>query len=230
MRRLINYTLLVLLWTIRPVAAEPVPDTAYRLRTVPAEYLEEYRSDPYYRYTETPERTNWWGRLIDWLSRKLFASSNRTTNDIVDFFLKLAAAILLLTALFLLVKNGVISPFRRKSRKIGEIQPEQLDFSDADAYPRLLGEALAQNDYVQAVRIRFLYLLNRLDERGIIRQDPRKTNADYWMEIHSKELKKGFRELAYYFECVCYGDFRVDPDTYRRIETCFHRFEEEAKR
>jgi hypothetical protein len=211
-------------------AAEPVPDTAYRLRTVPAEYLETYRADPYYRYTETRQRYDgWWERWIDRLLRKLFSSSNRTAADLLDFCLKLAAVVLLLIALYLLVKNGVVSPFGRKARKLGEIQPESIDFSDADAYPRLLGEALAQNDYIQAVRIRFLYLLKQMDERGIIRQDHRKTNADYGAEIRRKELRRDFRELAWYFECVCYGDFRVEPETYRYIEQGFNRFQEVLK-
>ncbi len=234
MGRWIKYTLLLLLWTLSPAgqaAADPASDTAYRQRTVPAEYLEKYRSDPYYRYTETGQQYDgWWGRWIDWLARKLFSSSNRTTADLLDFCLKLAVGVLLLLALYLLVKNGVISPFGRKARKIGEIQFESIDFSETDTYPRLLGEALAQNDYVQAVRIRFLYLLKQMDERGIIRQDQRKTNADYGAEIRRKEWRREFRVLAYCFECVCYGDFRVDPETYRSIEEGFNRFQEVLER
>ena len=230
MRLLIKYTLFFLLWTTQGVAAEPVVDTAYSLRSVPAEYLEEYRSDPYYRYTETKVPAGWWNRFVEWLARKLFTSTDRTTRDTLDFSLKLAIVVLVLGAFFLLIKSGVISPFGRKARKIGDVLPDSIDFSDEDTYPRLLAEALAKEDYPQAVRVRFLYLLKLLDEMEIIRLDLRKTNADYRAEINRKELKKGFGELAYYFECVSYGDFRVESEAYGHIGHCFDRFQEGLKK
>mgnify|MGYP002301583305 CR=1 FL=1 len=98
------------------------------------------------------------------------------------------------------------------------------------SYRQMLEQAVAENDFKLAIRIRYGGLLHLMDEKGMIRWDAHKTNRSYYYELKDKALRDDFEKLAYIFDCVCYGDFEVSASLYGQLEPVFDEFRDKLKK
>ena len=185
---------------------------AYRERTPGENFLQQYRDDPAFDYSVKPvaETGDWWQRLRWWLMQHIFGSY--THKDIVwlDLLLKVLAG------LEWTAEIGA-TPW------IGEAWNEL-------SYRQMLEQAVAENDFKLAIRIRYGGLLHLMDEKGMIRWDAHKTNRSYYYELKDKALRDDFEKLAYIFDCVCYGDFEVSASLYGQLEPVFDEFRDKLKK
>ena len=78
------------------------------------------------------------------------------------------------------------------------------DIKDLDT-TSLLEQALAQEDYRAAVRIKFLDALKSLSVKEKIVWKKEKTNRDYSRELRKESFGNSFQNLAYIFDHVWYG-------------------------
>jgi hypothetical protein len=78
----------------------------------------------------------------------------------------------------------------------------------------LLQQALAAQEYRQAVRAHFLLLIGSLAQRGAIRWAVAKTNAQYVGEMKSTSGAESFRSAVEMFERIWYGQMPVDRRIY----------------
>lgn len=96
------------------------------------------------------------------------------------------------------------------------------DISEVDLQ-KILKEALAASDYRLAFRVRFLMILQDMQNNGMIRWNKYKTNRHYIAELPS-DLKTNFRRMAMIFDRVWYGEQELDEATYQQLSVHFDSF------
>lgn len=80
---------------------------------------------------------------------------------------------------------------------------EYLHETDLD---RFLKEALAKEDYAQAIRLYYLQVIKSLSAKNAIKWSPEKTNRDYLRETREHRLGGQFREATLVYERTWYGN------------------------
>lgn len=96
------------------------------------------------------------------------------------------------------------------------------DISEVDLQ-KILRDALAASDYRLAFRVRFLMILQDMQNNGMIRWNKYKTNRHYVAELPS-DLKPNFRRMAMIFDRVWYGEHELDEATYQQLSVHFDSF------
>jgi Domain of unknown function (DUF4129) len=86
---------------------------------------------------------------------------------------------------------------------------------------RFLREALANQNYAQAVRLYYLQVIKNFSEQKAIFWSREKTNSDYLRELKSHRLFVPFRHATGLFEQVWYGNGALDAEQFARMEPAF---------
>lgn len=212
-----------------PVSAEVASDSnriVYRERTPGENFLQQYRDDPAFNYAEEPfaGADNWWRRLKWWLGEVY--KDNEWINK------------LLIVLVGLIGVWGIYKLVRSKFWLITKSEPDFQETMDPWtgetwnelSYLKKLEQAVAENDFKLAIRIRYGGVLHALDEKGMIRRDAHKTNRSYYYELKDKALRDDFGKLTHIFDCVCYGDFEVSASLYGQLEPVFDEFRDKLKK
>lgn len=66
-----------------------------------------------------------------------------------------------------------------------------------------------------------------MDKKGMVKWDTHKTNSQYARELQGNS-RTLFRKLSYVFDCVCYGDFKIDRQEYEKIKALFADFQQKV--
>ena len=80
-----------------------------------------------------------------------------------------------------------------------------------------------QNKFQNAIRIRFLMLLNKLEEKKHIVFKVGKTNTEYSKEIKNDVIRQKFDQLSHIFDWYWYGNFEVSEGEYASIKNAFEQ-------
>lgn len=88
-------------------------------------------------------------------------------------------------------------------------------------FETLLKEALEKKDFRLATRIKFLTMLQQLQNKQKIVWKPNKTNRAYSAELADGYLGVPFKELSSIFERIWYGHKEVEEGQYIEIRTQF---------
>lgn len=124
---------------------------------------------------------------------------------------------------FLLGKDGNFF-FSKKNKKVNIADQDLQENIHEINFSESIEKFERQNDYRSAVRYQFLLVLKKLTDKKLINWNPEKTNKDYLSELKTKELKMGFKELAYIFDYVWYGEFEVNEESYNNFKQKFLNF------
>ena len=176
------------------------------------------------------ETGDWWQRLRWWLMQHIFGSY--THKDIVwlDLLLKVLAGLIVVFGIYKLVRSKFWLTAKSKPDFQKTMDPWIGEAWNELSYRQMLEQAVAENDFKLAIRIRYGGLLHLMDEKGMIRWDAHKTNRSYYYELKDKALRDDFEKLAYIFDCVCYGDFEVSASLYGQLEPVFDEFRDKLKK
>ncbi len=202
------------------LAALPAPDSL----------LAAYRADADFQY-ENPQAAGptLWERFRHWVYRTfvapIFENTSAGVRDVVFVVLAVLGLAWVVTRL-LRAEGG--SPFSRRDRARAEAGP-LLDVDDIEAVDlrARLADALRQSSYREAVRYRYLVLLQRMAEAGAIDWRRDKTNRDYLAEAraHDAALGRALAPATRVFDYVWYGERPVDADRYAALAPTFERAE-----
>lgn len=99
--------------------------------------------------------------------------------------------------------------------------PSQVEEEDLNS---LYQQALSIGDYRLALRLQFIMALKKLHQKNVIIWHAEKTNRQYLNEMQDHNLKLAFRELAYIYEWVWYGNTRLELSTYLQLTPKFTQF------
>ena len=197
----------------------------FQLRQPDEQFLARFRKDRAFDYTYKAPDTEWQEALERWF-RRHFPWLYSENEEWIKIFLKVVALAVLVFLIYWLIRNRYRYAAEGKrpdfDRSFG-IEAEQVD---EVSYPVLLKQALDGRDYMLAVRIHFWYILGLLEQKEFIRRDAHRSNAAYLQEMPQEGLRERFGELVRIFDCVCYGDFRVDEELYESLCRKFDDFQQ----
>lgn len=157
-------------------------------------------------------------------------SGSLAGDAFVDFMANIFPYVLGILVVFIIFKSFVNTEagfwkFGKTSKKVHEqlIHEEHEDF-DKNNYEQLLHLALENKDFRLATRYYYLSLLKRLSQKKLISYHKDKTNTEYTFELPDGSMRKDFSLLAYIYDYVWYGEFQVDEDKFKTIETNYKSF------
>ncbi len=112
-------------------------------------------------------------------------------------------------------------------RKILNISSDPLDIEDIQAVDlsAMLQTALNNEDYRLALRLKFLIILRDLENKKYIKWNKYKTNRTYIKEV-PVQYKNHFREIAFTFDRLWYGNQNILKGEYNLLSTRFDQFKD----
>jgi hypothetical protein len=131
-----------------------------------------------------------------------------------------------LGALALAVISWII--YRSRARRLAADGSPAEPIQESERLPDALvlmaraKAALEAGDTFEALRLGFQAILAGLEDRGIVRYDPARTNSEYLRDLRPQPaLAAGFRRVARPFERAFYGKIPPEPiDVERALEFC----------
>ncbi len=191
------------------------------VRTFDQKALDDYRqSDDFNYQEEVPEATpeynpnSVWEKIMRAIG-DFFGDvfSGNLTGATVIFYLILLA--LVVFVVFVIVKGQSPRWTVRRSEEQSTIAYEEV-FEDIEGvdFAKLITKAEGTADLRTAVRLHYLWVLQRLSERALIDWKPMKTNRDYVFELGQTPLRTDFEPLLHFFEYVWYGEFPLNEVRY----------------
>ena len=184
--------------------------------------VRELKADPDLNYKEAPTiAESLWERFLIWLGQLIQTIFEKavTTNWGRVLVYAIGLGILVVVIMMLLKVNAfkVLYSGAGTAQKYSVLD-ENIHEMDFD---KLIQEAMDQQDYRRGVRLVFLHALKILSDKELILWQSGKTNHDYVAELNRNELKTGLNELSFYFDYAWYGNFRINKDTFQKIQTTF---------
>lgn len=187
------------------------------LRSISGEDWQKILSDSLFRYTREKEKIPAPPKAP---KRPVADEAYRWFNSgllkALLYLLVVAAAIFVLYSLF---SQSNLKWWQKKQARDsdnGNLN-EEPDVQDVEDPDKLLRQALADKNFRLAVRIHYLHLLFRLQERGLIIHRSEKTNWDYVRELRAQPFAASFTELTRYFDYIWYGEFSIDEAAYLQL-------------
>lgn len=186
------------------------------------EDLNQKYSGKNFDYSLTKPRESLWEQfktsLRNFISRIFDFPKPKKVEEVIDWLLYLLS-IIIFSILFYHLRKYILQKegnfFLSKENKKILLKERELieDIHEID-----FGKAIAQyeteKNYRWAFRYRFLALLKHLSDVKKIQWTPEKTNDDYLKELSSATEREQFRQAAYIFEHIWYGDFSIDNHQY----------------
>ncbi|MFZ5552922.1 MAG: hypothetical protein ACOZCO_07385 [Bacteroidota bacterium] len=109
-------------------------------------------------------------------------------------------------------------------KKVGPVeedeQPEQVELPKSEL-ELLLEKALKENNFREAVRIYFIFIIKSLKEKNWITWEKKKTNQYYLLEMRDRMQYQTFSKSIMIFEVVWYGKRELTPSEYAQVEPFF---------
>jgi len=198
---------------------------AIDLRAFNEQTLNEFISDPDYRYGRPQEGMTPWARFLIWLGMILQQFFYYTTQTLLGKILLYAFFIGVILWVILKLLNIEVkdifygtSASSKMKLKLSEENIHDLDFD------KLISQAVQKEEYRDAVRLIFLFSLKKLSDANQIQWQPGKTNDEYIAELKQHPALPRLRELRYYFDYAWYGHFEIDNHTYEGVNKTFQEF------
>jgi hypothetical protein len=192
-------------------------------RSFPPDVVESLKSDSDLQYEKLPTvAESLWDRLMNFIAyifRRLFEATTQTSIGNLLLYIVGIAVLVILIMVLLKVDAFKIFYGKQATGAMGAtVFEENIHEMDFEA---LIRKATLEQDYRKGVRLVFLYALKILADRHLISWEQGKTNHDYVAELKTQELKNGLNELSYYFDYAWYGNFKVSPEIFNKVQGIF---------
>lgn len=192
----------------------------------PDSVLGAYRADPAFQY-DSPEAAgpSLWERFWAWVARTfILPVFDNTTASFRQWVLVLLGVVALAWVVTRLLRAEGSGLFGRADRARAEAGPllDVEDIARADVRS-LLDGALVEGDFREAVRYRYLLVLQALDAAGALAWRRDKTNREYLAEVrdHDAARARPFAQATRVFEYVWYGERAVDAARFEALTPLF---------
>lgn len=202
------------------------PDTLkIELRTFDTQALNDFKSDPDYRYGRPQEGMSPWERFMIWLGMILQQFFYYTTQTLLGQLLFYGFLIAVILWVILRLLNIEVKDLFYRTAATSKIDFQLADENIHELdFEKLISQAVEKAEYRDAVRLIFLYALKKLSDANQIRWQTGKTNDEYIAELHQHPALPRLRELRYYFDYAWYGHFEINQRTYEGVKKTFQEF------
>ncbi|WP_394973318.1 DUF4129 domain-containing protein [uncultured Croceitalea sp.] len=187
-------------------------------RSIGDDLNKKYTGEDFNYDIKTGESQNLLSRFFNWIGRGLknifginLSPEALKLLEYFTYFLMGGLVIYLLVRV--LVNEKFNSIFTKRAKTIFDIDLAEQHIESLDLNT-LLNAAITNKDYRLAVRYHFLRILKRLSQKDIIEWHFDKTNSDYQNEIQQQQLQSGFKEVAYLYDYIWYGEQPINETKY----------------
>jgi hypothetical protein len=106
---------------------------------------------------------------------------------------------------------------------LADPDPVDINISDLE---RMLSLALEQQNFREAIRIHFTFILKELSNKKLISWHKEKTNLHYIRELSQNHLQKDFFDCVSIYDSVWYGQYHLNEQEYSEFSPVFSSFYE----
>lgn len=201
--------------------------------------LKSYRGKPEFNYKEAAANISWWERFWrwfwDWLDHLFKFGTGKGTVTFWSVFFKVLQILLLALGVgalifFIFKAQGIniLGIFRKKTTSAPIPYSEFFEDINAINFDDEIENAIAKANYRFAVRLLYLKCLKHLSNAGLIDWQIDKTNSTYINELVNQQQQDAFRMLTLQFEYVWYGEFLIDQQAFKTIDSSFRDFNKQV--
>jgi len=222
----------------RPINAV-APDTAQNpsfdssavnVRQFDQASLDSYKERTDFQYNEQQVDLSWWQRFKQWLRYKITELMSREGSYAllknIGIIAGVGALLYLVMKLLGMDAAGIFSRKSHTANTKSTVHTENIHDIDFTAE---LQKTIETGNYRLAVRLLYLDCLKKLNDSGLIRWQPAKTNIAYVNELDDAILQSEFKKLTRQFEYIWYGDFSINHQHFIQLHAAFQQFDEGLK-
>jgi hypothetical protein len=209
--------------------------SAVDVRHFNSSVLKSYRSKPEFNYKEAAADVSWWERFWrwfwDWMGNLFKFGTGKGATTFWGVLFKALQIMLLVGGVaalifFIFKAQGInlLGIFRKKTASAPIPYSEFFDDINAINFDEEIENAIAKANYRFAVRLLYLKCLKHLSNAGLIDWQIDKTNNAYISELQNQPQQDAFRMLTLQFEYVWYGEFLIDQQAFKTIDSFFRDF------
>lgn len=171
---------------------------------------------------ENKDQQNLWDRFLMWLADLIYGNtSTDARSNSVNLFMWVFAIVGLGLIIWLLTRTEFTSFLKGNTKKT------EFNFADVDEdittinFNDRITKAENESNYRLAIRWHYLNQLNNLNEKGLIKYEPFKTNIDYTMELTKGSQKEAFKNTSTIYDYVWYGNYSIDKTSYEKFKKSY---------
>lgn len=174
-------------------------------------------------------RLSWWDQIaakIKGFLNSLFPNLHWNAGVTIYYVLIGIGLIALLYVVYRLTTSGKKMRFREEyedTETPGWIEKRLTELN----LETFLEQALAEKDYMLAIRYLHLINLKKLAASGQIDWHHQKTNHEFLREIKNRALSRDFARTIHIYEYVWYGRFPIGEEKYREYRQTFQELNRE---
>lgn len=205
-----------------------IDTTTFKARSFDTNFKSKYNNEDFI-YEFKPKELNTWDRFKQWLAniiKDIFNTSDTETSlKAVEYFFKTIAVLLIIFAVYLIVKallnkEGSWIFGKSSNKKIVDYTDIEKNIHEVD-FEKLIQKTLQSGDKRLTIRYYYLWVLKSMTSKGLIEWDIEKTNSDYLYEIKNPTIKENFEYASYLYNYIWYGEFALDDFTFEKMKTVF---------
>lgn len=200
---------------------------AQEIQRIPPDFKERYKGRDYeYAQNSDYDLSDLLRDLFrDFINSLFNIKDDQKADKIVDIIVYVFSSLLLLTLIYFLVRaylrketRGVLA---KNNGTIDEVSIEMEQVVAKGNFAAEIKNFEAQQDYRNAIRYYFAWLLKQWDEKNIIQYKPEKSALTYKYEIKNNLLNQQFEYALYLFDNIWYGAFDINTQEYNKAAMFF---------
>jgi len=191
--------------------------------------VRELQNNPAFDYGKAPTNEvsdNFFSKIFGWILQKvaeLFAHIAQPDSPSQTILIIILASIAIFALIKILELDKNFGLYKNKKNNSHLKEGEIIEDIRSIDFEVNIKKAYENKNYREVIRNYYLFTLNKLDEKGIIKWKKGKTNNEYLYEISEGNLKRNFSALNHYFEYAIYGEFDVSENLAKTSEGLHHK-------
>lgn len=190
----------------------------YEQRNLDPKFKEEYTGKPYDYDRVVKEKKK----------KEPQVPSFQFPTGIFSFLMYSILAIIILAVIYYIIKNAGGFQFGSAKQKIiihstEEKTLEDVEHIENNDFPRLIQTAKENQDFRRAIRYYYLWVLQKLTDRKLIKFNKDKTDYDYFLELGQHPIQEEFSQNTYIYDYIWYGKFPISEREFGMAESIFQR-------
>lgn len=186
-------------------------------------FVDAYKSQKEFTYTQPLLETNFLKQLIEYLKNRF--GSWEEFSAVIPWIFKLLMGGLVILFLFILITKTQLYKLFYSDGEIGNpnfaISTNDDPNIDFDEEIRFQTE---QQQYRLAIRLHYLKVIFLLRMKDYIHFSKEKTNVDYWRDLTNADIKSRFFTITSIYNYVWYGDVEIAEEQFLRFQMSFQTF------
>lgn len=197
---------------------EDRPKTEFHNRNLNENFKDEYKGEKFDYDRVVKERK----------PREIQPPMFQLPAGVLQILMYAVLGIIIIIVIYFIFKSAGGISFGREKRNISydssdESGEEDLEEIGNNNFEQLISKAKSEQDYRKAVRYYYLWVLQKLTDRNLIKWHREKTDFDYLQELKNHSIKEDFSTNTYIYDYTWYGNFQLNSKEFELAENIFQR-------